>query len=817
MLLIICSPDGYYLADVKFGDIQAKIGVASPECYQPIQTRSRELSSGICVACPEHCLQCKSLTQCLRCAPGFYEQTINFGDVPDTRFKKNAKPNYGIACVKECRSGYYAEIDNNDGAGICRDCDKACETCKAAGPAGCTMCRFRVQEQSDPMHVDETKPIWSCVSYCPTDKPVNQRNCSSYNSTEIEEPVEMKQCVSTETDILSFNQSLPTLQGQCIAQEMPRASRAIVIGVSIAVAVVIIIVITILVVVYQLRRRARDKKATMEFQVQLEPQDPTGTRVDSMASSGNNKPNMASLRLISESNLKRGMVLGRGAFGTVYAGIWQAEPGVKVPVALKVLKRRYPDSNGKDSRPNSQEGPSAIDELIAETKIMCSVCHPSCVRVVGLCLGSEDVVLVTQMMQKGSLLGVLLEEKRRVEEEGLERQFGAWHLLTWGKQIAEGMNYLESKGIIHRDLAARNVLVRTLTQVRITDFGLAKLLEGQSRVYRPATGGTGERLPFKWLSIESLLQRVFTHKSDVWSFGVTLWELFTFGEPPYGAGITPDALVQMLLDGGRLPQPSVASIDAYTWMIRCWLRDADERPPFSELAEQFKKMSGDPGHYLAIPGDTHFRGTDGQAPLPPSPNELLADLGIVSSPTTNSSNFSPEINSGRSSQVPLVGPGHQSRVVEADDYLPNDYASSRGSRATLRNSSRARASQPPRGSSRLAEDPSSGRNNGYTIDPTTSTVSPSQTRVSLRPGTSYRPQTFIPPIDVSEQDDYMTPSNSASSPRPPSSVPSVGIISNPGQHRPQSYQPATQWPSNTGTRQSQQPSALSPTSRETII
>jgi len=165
-----------------------------------------------------------------------------------------------------------------------------------------------------------------------------------------------------------------------------------------------------------------------------------------------------------------------------------------------------------------------------------------------------------------------------------------------------GMAYLEEKRLVHRDLAARNVLVQTPNCVKITDFGLAKLLDINEDEYKAAGG----KMPIKWLALECIQHRIFTHKSDVWAFGVTVWELFTYGGRPYehvSARDVPDILEK----GERLCQPSICTIDVYMIMIKCWMIDADSRPAFKELADEFAKMSRDPGRYLVIQGDKLMR------------------------------------------------------------------------------------------------------------------------------------------------------------------------------------------------------------------
>ncbi|KAL2087652.1 hypothetical protein ACEWY4_016480 [Coilia grayii] len=170
------------------------------------------------------------------------------------------------------------------------------------------------------------------------------------------------------------------------------------------------------------------------------------------------------------------------------------------------------------------------------------------------------------------------------------------------------MMYLEERRLVHRDLAARNVLVKSPNHIMITDFGLARLLDADEKEYN-ADGG---KMPIKWMALECIHYRKFTHQSDVWSYGVTIWELMTFGGKPYD-GIPTREIPDILEKGERLPQPPICTIDVYMVMVKCWMIDADSRPKFKELAAEFCRMARDPQRYLVIQGDDRMK--------LPSPND----------------------------------------------------------------------------------------------------------------------------------------------------------------------------------------------------
>ncbi|KYO43162.1 hypothetical protein Y1Q_0017492 [Alligator mississippiensis] len=256
-------------------------------------------------------------------------------------------------------------------------------------------------------------------------------------------------------------------------------------------------------------------------------------------------------------------------------GLWIPEgERVKIPVAIKELREAT--------------SPKANKEILDEAYVMASVDNPHVCRLLGICLTST-VQLITQLMPYGCLLDYIREHKDNI---------GSQYLLNWCVQIAKGMNYLEERRLVHRDLAARNVLVKTPQHVKITDFGLAKLLGADEKEYH-AEGG---KVPIKWMALESILHRIYTHQSDVWSYGVTVWELMTFGSKPYD-GIPASEISSILEKGERLPQPPICTIDVYMIMVKCWMIDADSRPKFRELIAEFSKMARDPQRYLVIQGD----------------------------------------------------------------------------------------------------------------------------------------------------------------------------------------------------------------------
>ncbi|XP_075777832.1 epidermal growth factor receptor isoform X1 [Pelodiscus sinensis] len=353
----------------------------------------------------------------------------------------------------------------------------------------------------------------------------------------------------------------PGLEGCPLGSKVPSIAAGVV-G-----SILCLVVIALCIGLYMRRRRIvrkRTLRRLLQERELVEPLTPSGEA-----------PNQALLRILKETEFKKVKVLGSGAFGTVYKGLWIPEgEKVKIPVAIKELREAT--------------SPKANKEILDEAYVMASVDNPYVCRLLGICLTST-VQLITQLMPYGCLLDYIREHKDNI---------GSQYLLNWCVQIAKGMSYLEERRLVHRDLAARNVLVKTPQHVKITDFGLAKLLGAEEKEYH-AEGG---KVPIKWMALESILHRIYTHQSDVWSYGVTVWELMTFGSKPYD-GIPASEISCVLEKGERLPQPPICTIDVYMIMVKCWMIDADSRPKFRELISEFSKMARDPQRYLVIQGD----------------------------------------------------------------------------------------------------------------------------------------------------------------------------------------------------------------------
>ncbi|KAG5872576.1 hypothetical protein JTB14_035556 [Gonioctena quinquepunctata] len=259
---------------------------------------------------------------------------------------------------------------------------------------------------------------------------------------------------------------------------------------------------------------------------------------------------------ISRSEITLLRRLGKGYFGEVHYGKWRDS----TEVAVKTLK----------------EGTMSTAAFLEEAAIMKKFRHKRLVALFGVCSEEEPIYIVQEYMSKGSLLEFLRKE------EGKKLEFE--ELIYIAFQVGSGMEYLESKQLIHRDLAARNVLIGENNIAKICDFGLARVIEGNE--YCPKQGS---RFPVKWTAPEAITHLKFSIKSDVWSYGIFLMELFTYGQVPY-PGLHGREVIELIEKGYRMPKPTSHHVpdEIYQIMLSCWDSNPEKRPTFEFLTHYFE-------------------------------------------------------------------------------------------------------------------------------------------------------------------------------------------------------------------------------------
>uniref|UniRef100_A0A665W8L3 Fibroblast growth factor receptor n=1 Tax=Echeneis naucrates TaxID=173247 RepID=A0A665W8L3_ECHNA len=284
----------------------------------------------------------------------------------------------------------------------------------------------------------------------------------------------------------------------------------------------------------------------------------------------------------ARDRLTLGKPLGEGCFGQVVMaealGIDKDKPKEAVTVAVKMLKD---DATEKD-----------LSDLVSEMEMMKMIGkHKNIINLLGACTQDGPLYVIVEYASKGNLREYLRARRppgmeysydiARVSDEQLTFK----DLVSCTYQVARGMEYLASQKCIHRDLAARNVLVTESNVMKIADFGLARDVHNID-YYKKTTNG---RLPVKWMAPEALFDRVYTHQSDVWSFGVLMWEIFTLGGSPY-PGIPVEELFKLLKEGHRMDKPGNCTNELYMMMKDCWHAISSQRPTFKQLVEDLDRI-----------------------------------------------------------------------------------------------------------------------------------------------------------------------------------------------------------------------------------
>ncbi|XP_034155524.2 cytoplasmic tyrosine-protein kinase BMX isoform X1 [Pangasianodon hypophthalmus] len=261
---------------------------------------------------------------------------------------------------------------------------------------------------------------------------------------------------------------------------------------------------------------------------------------------------------LSRKDVRLVKELGSGQFGVVQLGVWKG----KHQVAIKMVK----------------EGCMSSDEFIEEAQVMMKLRHPKLVRLHGVCTECFPIYIVTEFMSNGCLLEYLRHHGKELKPQ---------RLLTMCLDVCEAMAYLEDQQFIHRDLAARNCLVDKDLSVKVSDFGMARyVLDDQY------TSSAGTKFPVKWSAPEVLNYTRFSSKSDVWAFGVLMWEVYSLGKQPY-EHYDNARVAERVMQGHRLYRPQLATDQIYHVMKSCWHELPEERPNFQQLLKDISAFVED--------------------------------------------------------------------------------------------------------------------------------------------------------------------------------------------------------------------------------
>ncbi|XP_047037658.1 ALK tyrosine kinase receptor isoform X2 [Helicoverpa zea] len=484
---------------------------------------------------------------------------------------------------------------------------------------------------------------------------------------------------------------------KCILEDAwPRTPWVVIIVLSVAVFVCALAVLCVCLYLYNTYQR---KKEAEQQQKRLLEQDVQLQRLRS-APGGNDNLTMAfnphygsesilpqgidvrGLPQVSRESLKLVKALGQGAFGEVYQGLYRHRTGdtVEMPVAVKTL-------------PELSTGQAESDFLM-EAAIMAKFSHPNIVHLIGVCFDRHPRFIVLELLAGGDLKNFLRESRPKPERASA---LTMKDLLLCSIDVCKGCRYLESKRFIHRDIAARNCLLTSRGPgrvVKIADFGMARDIY-RSDYYKK---GGKAMLPIKWMPPEAYIDGVFTIKTDVWSFGVLLWEVFSLGVMPY-TGCANREVMEMVSGGGRLEKPYGCPQEIYRLMCECWNPTPGERPSFAHMYERMQRFVQDPAIVSAplpivrslLPPHTEMP-TNANGPQRPTACDYLVPMSPQDNPPTNTSPTEPLVPHSKSQTVAQEQPETEDSqypplLKASQEYGNIPMASRSGANATKRDAS----------------------------------------------------------------------------------------------------------------------------------
>uniref|UniRef100_A0A673YL02 receptor protein-tyrosine kinase n=1 Tax=Salmo trutta TaxID=8032 RepID=A0A673YL02_SALTR len=274
-------------------------------------------------------------------------------------------------------------------------------------------------------------------------------------------------------------------------------------------------------------------------------------------------------------------VIGAGEFGEVCSGPLRLPSKKEFPVAIKTLKAGYTERQRRD--------------FLGEASIMGQFDHPNIIHLEGVVTKTKPVMIITEYMENGSLDTFLKKN---------DGQFTVIQLVGMLRGMASGMRYLSDIGYVHRDLAARNILVNSNLVCKVSDFGLSRVLEDDAEAAYTTRGG---KIPIRWTAPEAIAFRKFTSASDVWSYGIAMWEVMSYGERPYWEMSNQD-VIKAVEESYRLPGPMDCPVVLYHLMMACWQKDRNSRPKFEEIVCLLDKLIRNPSSLKALVNSSHRSG-----------------------------------------------------------------------------------------------------------------------------------------------------------------------------------------------------------------
>ncbi|XP_076007378.1 ephrin type-B receptor 3b isoform X8 [Genypterus blacodes] len=373
-----------------------------------------------------------------------------------------------------------------------------------------------------------------------------------------------------------FSTNLQNDQHKSLQEQLP-----LYVGSGTAILVFIIAVVVIAIVCLRKQRNGSESEYTEKLQQYMTP----GMKVyiDPFTYEDPNEAVREFAKEIDVSCVKIEEVIGAGEFGEVCRGRLKLPGRREIIVAIKTLKVGYTDRQRRD--------------FLSEASIMGQFDHPNIIRLEGVVTKSRPVMIVTEFMENGALDSFL-----RLNDG----QFTVIQLVGMLRGIAAGMKYLSDMNYVHRDLAARNILVNSNLVCKVSDFGLSRFLEDDPTdpTYTSSLGG---KIPIRWTAPEAIAYRKFTSASDVWSYGIVMWEVMSYGERPYWDMSNQDVINAVEQDY-RLPPPMDCPTALHQLMLDCWVKERNLRPKFTQIVATLDKLIRNAASLKVVTNSTQSSG-----------------------------------------------------------------------------------------------------------------------------------------------------------------------------------------------------------------
>ncbi|XP_061639543.1 ephrin type-A receptor 2a [Phyllopteryx taeniolatus] len=351
-----------------------------------------------------------------------------------------------------------------------------------------------------------------------------------------------------------------------LAESQIQSPSTMVMGAVAGVAVVLLVVVAVL-LLRKRRLRSHRRGGPEDPYFSSDQLKPLKTYVDPHTYED---PNIAIQKFVTEIDpnfISKQKVIGVGEFGEVFRGVMKSPARGEVAVAIKTLKPGYSEKQRQ--------------EFLSEASIMGQFSHPNIIRLEGVVTKFKHAMIVTEYMENGAL-DIYLKDR--------DGEIPTYRLAGMLRGIAAGMKYLSDMNYVHRDLAARNVLVNSDLECKVSDFGLSRVLEDDAEGTYTTRGG---KIPIRWTAPEAIAYRKFTSASDVWSFGIVMWEVMAFGERPYW-DMSNHEVMKAINEAFRLPAPMDCPSAIYQLMLQCWQHDRSERPRFTDIVNILDKLLQSP-------------------------------------------------------------------------------------------------------------------------------------------------------------------------------------------------------------------------------